>query len=381
MEKEARKLAKSVSEHPNTKKEIKETSAAMRSIMSQMTTKKMWSMMRNLGPQRHTTAVEDASCQVTDTGEAGKPETKETASQTEPTTKHENDNKVTKGQISAVTNYEEYLKLKTHEWPEDVYTVKYKEGREPPRYHDLVAWDEGAKRGRQTKLLLEKYPDLKDLTGKITYLYLTTKKVDSEGKIDVAERVLSKIETDGSEQDCYDNLTHVKNFMVANGRMAVALYPPIDEQNGDTFRRMLECVFSATDIKCTVYYTRDRRSPKKTRERNNTDAVIVSCAKGQTYADLLRTVKDKIKNEKDTTTQIKNIRQARDGNMIITVKPDQNKSVELKTILTKGTDLAARLSIAGGRGHRVTLYIKGMDAVASKQEVGEAIKKASGADK
>ena len=386
MDKEVRKLAKTIAEHPNTKKEIKETAALMRSIMSQMTTKEMRSIMRTQGPQRPsapgkeaTVAAKDAGCQTAGASGAAKPESREAASQTDSITKEERDIKVTKEQVSAVTSYEEYRKLKKYEWPEEVYTVKHAEGIEPPPSHDLVAWDEGTKRSRQTRYITNKYPDLKDLAGKITYVHLTTKKVNAEGKVDVAERILTKIETDGTEEDCYDNLVEVKNFMVKNGRTTVALYPPIDERNGDTFGNMLECVFGSTSIKCTAYYTKERRPLKKTSEKNRTDAVIISRGKGQTYADLLRIVKEKIKNEKESTAQIKNIRQARGGNMVITVKPDQDKAGDLKGILTKGTDLTARLSTAGGRGRRTSLNIKGMDAVATKQEVKEAVQKATGA--
>ena len=197
----------------------------------------------------------------------------------------------------------------------------------------------------------------------------------------MTEKILSKIETDGTEEDCFGKLQQVKEFMVKNGRTMLALYPPVDEENGDTLRRMAECVFGGTTyIKCIVCYRKGRRTPPKAmREREKTDALIVSCAKGQTYADLLRTVKEKIKDEKDATEQIQNIRQARDGRMVIAVKPGQQKAGKLKTILTKGTDIRARVSTAGAGGRAETLLIKGMDAVTTKSEVTEALKEAVGA--
>ena len=228
---------------------------------------------------------------------------------------------------------------------------------------------------------MKKHPDLKEMKGKTTQLYIAKKKVDTEGRVTVTERVISKIEIDGTEEDYYNNLIQVRDFMVKNGRTAAAMYPPLDEQNGNTYRNMMECVFATTNIKCVAYYRKVRRKETRKRERENTDAIIVGRAKDKTYADLLRTVKEKIRDEKDATAQIKSIRQARDGNMIIAVRPEYQKVSQLRNILTEGTEITARVSTAGGRRGGTPIHIKGMDAIATKQEVGEAIQKASGVAK
>ena len=377
MEKEARKLEKVVSENPNTKKEVKEIAAAMRSIVAQMTTTEMWSMVRTTRPPKHDTAPAGAVI-------AKKPDTKEIATQTEtPPTKTEKPKQLQKSQLSAAKDYAGYQDLKKYEWPEDLCTVEHREGTEPPPSYDLVVWDEGEKRCPQTKQMFQKHPELEELSGQVTYLYLTTKKVEADGKTDVTEKILTKVETDGTEEDCFGKLLQVKEFMAKNGRATLALYPPVDEGNGDTLRRMAECVFGGggtTNIRCAVYYRGGRRAPPKAamREREKTDALIVTCAKEQTYADLLRSVKEKIKNQKDATEQIKSIRQARDGRMVIAVKPGQQRAGELKSILTKDMDIRARVSTAGAGGRAETLLIKGMDAVTTKSEVTEALKEVVG---
>lgn len=51
------------------------------------------------------------------------------------------------------------------------------------------------KLGAQSKLVFDKYPDLRDKTGKTTYLYIITKKVDTEENATITEKLLTKIET------------------------------------------------------------------------------------------------------------------------------------------------------------------------------------------
>ena len=91
--------------------------------------------------------------------------------------------------------------------------------------------------------MMDKYRELKEMTGKTTYLHITTKRIDHEGNKIERERVLTKMETDCSESDCYENLLHVREFMEKNDRTNVALYPPGDGRSGETFDRMAECTY------------------------------------------------------------------------------------------------------------------------------------------
>ena len=60
---------------------------------------------------------------------------------------------------------------------------------------------------------MEKYPDVQEMKGKSTYVYVTTKKVDNDGRIAIAERVLTKVETNCTEEDCYETLVKARAFM------------------------------------------------------------------------------------------------------------------------------------------------------------------------
>ena len=142
-DKEARKLAKLVGDNINTKKEIKEIAHSIRILMSQINTTEMMNIMKtrrtNKGPKPEPMTVKgEVECQTNTEGKAVKPDIKEMACQTDPIMKEIRDTCVTREQIRAATKYEEFLELKKYTWPDEVYTVKWEEGTEPPPTHDLV---------------------------------------------------------------------------------------------------------------------------------------------------------------------------------------------------------------------------------------------------
>ena len=187
------------------------------------------------------------------------------------------------------------------------------------REYNLVVWDEGKTREEQTKRLMDKFRELKEMTGKTTFLYITTKRIDHEGNKIEREQMLTKIETDCSELDCYENLMRVRDFMEKN----VALYSPGDARRVEIFGKMAECIFGGTGLNCCVY----RSSSKKenSQKGRDTDAIIVS-QEGKSYADLLKVVKEEDKN---TTDNIDTVRQTKERGVLITLRADEKKTREL----------------------------------------------------
>ena len=119
---------------------------------------------------------------------------------------------------------------------------------------------------------------------------------------------------------------------------------------------MAQCVFGGEeDIHCKVYYrsrTRKRDTPTRAPRERDTDAIIVTRDEGKTYTDLLKTVKEDMKAApQESTTEIKQIRQTRDGNILIAVKRDQRKAVEVREMLSKmaGGTIKAQVTAAGRR--------------------------------
>ena len=215
LDKEARKLDKTMADNPNTKREIKEISLAIRSLTSQATTKHIWSMVstrhqrRSKGPELVAmTETEDAGCQV-DTTETMFAEhlqrmwdaSEDVGVQTEEFefwTPEGKVRKIEQEQIREIKTYEDFARIRNFDWTEKLYTVERQECSplQAVREYELVVWDEGEKRGEQTKRIMDKYKELKEITGKATHLHITTKRIDHEGNKLETEKVLTKVETD-----------------------------------------------------------------------------------------------------------------------------------------------------------------------------------------
>ena len=77
--------------------------------------------------------------------------------------------KATKDKIKEANTLEEYREIKNYDWPEDIYTAtRHSEGGilQQNKDADLVMWDERETVGIQTKALLGKYEDLRELGGR-----------------------------------------------------------------------------------------------------------------------------------------------------------------------------------------------------------------------
>ena len=127
---------------------------------------------------------------------------------------------------------------------------------------------------------------------------------------------------------------------------------------------MAECVFGEDEnIQCSVYYksqVRKRETTTRATRELETDAIIVIKEEGKSYADLLKTVKEGMKTTPaETIDGIQQIRQMRDGNMLITIKRDQRGAVQMKEALTKmvGGTTNVRVRAAGRRRGGVSLHV------------------------
>ena len=382
---EARRLAKLVSLCPNTKKEIKESVAALRYMTSRLTSEEMTELRNEEQTKSKDKGADtaEAGCQV-DTLDEGTAENKsetrkDESTQTERDTKPENKEERTLKMKTKIkeTNTLEGLKIITNQdWPDEVYTAtRHINGSvlQKDREADLVIWDEGEAAGLQTRAAVKKYEELRELKGEMAHLLLSTTTVDATGQRTPKERAITRLQTDGSNEDCFLKLTMVKNNLKERGSKSVAVYPPVGDERGDAFRKIAECVFAGTGVTCWVCYNNKKR--KSEQRKRETDAIIIKGEEGRTFADLLKTVKEGIgKETKEKADNIQNIRKARDGGMVITLKPNQRHTGELKDAISKLPNIKARASTARRKGSgKVSMNLKGMDAITTREEVMAAI--------
>ena len=108
------------------------------------------------------------------------------------------------------------------------------------------------------------------------------------------------------------------------------------------------------------------------------DAVIISREQGRTYANLLRKkLKNKNSDNSEVKQNVRNISGTRDGDLAITTSAGGDSMVNLKKLLSKSGDQKARVSKRRQEENRDGVP-RGTDAVATKEEVAEAVKKETG---
>ena len=258
---------------------------------------------------------------------------------------------------------------------ERVYDTRHVNGTIAEAEHtmDMLVWEETPSTSLQTTELRKRYKDLNNNRGKKAVVYLQTRTEDFEGVQTERDQILLQLVTNGTEEDSYTKLGEAREYLEKQGRERVALYPPEGCQTGSHFRKMVECVFGSSSIKCTVYYKKVERRDKVPGKGRGTDAVMIRRDKGCTYADLLRKVKSKLDNDKEANRTIRNIRGTKEGDLIITTAAGGNSMVNLRKLLSQTGDLRVRNS-RGERRKNVTVFLKGMDAVTTKREVAEAVR-------
>ena len=376
LEKEVRRLDKLVSENTNTKKDIKESTAALRAMVALIYTKETMGYIEghntNAG-KKGRTAEKESQTNETNT------ETRETATQTEDgETNEPGDYIVKREQILEVKNHEDFKQIRNFEWPEETYvSTKHEAGQvtQTGKETDILVWDEGEDNGSQTRRAMAKHPELRELEGDIAHLYLGVESEDASGKRRKSEQVITKIKTNGSERDCFQQMVRVRERMVEKNRIRVATYPPGTDENGEVFRKMAECVFAGTNIECGVYYQHKTKEPHK----RETEAIIVK-QEGKTYAELLRSIKIGMgKEDRNITDNINAIRQTKEGAMVITVKTNGDKTHKLRDIISRMENVQTRIS-TGNKGRRTAIHIKGMDAITTREEIAAAVADEAGVD-
>lgn len=289
--------------------------------------------------------------------------------------------------IEGAKGYQQFSAIRG-KWPEAVHKVAFMAKGSPLSSNKgtdivmLVEEDEEnqGKNGGIRRAFETKYEDLKAMEGKLTRLIINTATEDSTGARKENSQNIYRVELDDSEEDWYNALQEIQKNLSKEGRKKVAIYPPGNDKEGATTRRMAECIFRKTDIKCLVYARElrnedtkrnSKNSGKKTKANPDTGVLIVE-KPGMTYADLLTKVKGGIKVGSKAAQAIESIRKARDGNMLVLVnKTNQDAVEELKREI-QGTG-ALKVKMGGKEERRKSVFIRDIDGIATKADVEEAI--------
>lgn len=267
-------------------------------------------------------------------------------------------------------------------WPEDMYTRT----REASTSHGelnlegdlaLVLDPARATEDKAMENIMKMHPDLRAVVekcdGQLDYMVKTI--ATRTRNLETTERTIAiyilplKIDADGINdmEEAYD--------MVRRLRMSMDIHPTAkinmvlgENLNSDYIRKICECIFYGTDINITLVTNKEKpKSTTKPRGRPTTGKVVVKCG-STTYADLLRSVKEKV-DPKRVGVNVRAIKKTARGDLMLEVDGDAQKADILRRAITRNIDNEVRIA-----NRLVTIHVLDIDATTTKDQVEEAIK-------
>ncbi|CAH1188748.1 unnamed protein product [Phyllotreta striolata] len=365
--KASKRLNELVNKSTNTKTEIKEAITALRYNIDRLATD------INKRKDEEKSKNKDQGTQVGDR----KPETREIGIQVN------NMAMDIEKEIGNNQNFEDVDALLNHDWPEDVY-VRTKEVVDYPIKRDkdkdlVLLVDPGGGEKGLGKIIIERCPEAWDLINpdqeEVKYLNNITKTITSDGVSEEKSKYIFVIphnvqEEPNNFEKIYNKVVQLRDQIIKENRRKV-VFAAAEGINRSACRRILECVFRKTsvDLECRVPNGAQRvRQDGGGESQGSRSSVLTIKKEGQTYAELLKTIKDKVNIEK-MGINIKKIRESGTENIQLVLNEGKEKTMHLaKEITTHCKDVNVITRTFG-----TTLYVLGMERTTTAEEVTNAL--------
>ncbi|KAJ8912626.1 hypothetical protein NQ315_015138 [Exocentrus adspersus] len=158
--------------------------------------------------------------------------------------------------------------------------------------------------------------------------------------------------------------------------------PNIEGVPSQNLRKLAELILGEAGIKTRIHIPRAGKQAHRTtgaagsqtadKRQRTTEAILVK-QEGQTYAGLLKAVKERVSPSTKAAEAIKTIRKSKDGHLVMVVDgKDKDLVAKLRQDLAEVE--GSKVTVVGaGRNRNVTLYIKEIDGITSAEEVEAAL--------
>lgn len=298
--------------------------------------------------------------------------------------------------------FEDLQKIVSRAWPETVFNrvaVRETGVLSIPDGEDVAiptSRDLGPEKGIY-KRLKDRYREMEYLRetlgpkGNTTYLI---NRIGIPGATEVEYRdryVYLMVQTEAAgdppmDKDVYDAACALRDKLIEHGRARVSV-PVFREKDLENTRKILEYVFHPTLIEVEIYClsgkkartakkqgkeretTPVERGPKATGgDRRKQEAVIVESG-GQSYAKLLKTIKDKV-SPKELGIDIRQLRRTRAGDILITTDGRAGDADKLRQALATNVE---GLTVRKGSREEVTFHIRDLDATVNREDMRDAL--------
>lgn len=193
---------------------------------------------------------------------------------------------------------------------------------------------------------------------------------------------------DADDRVVFQCLKTIKEHLLKNNKTNIAV-PESDNVGGTVMKRMLEFLFADTTICVSVFKLASSEQTVKRAKAPRTFASVVSHPgpknkptgpkpetirvqmKDKTYSDILKAVKRAV-NPDQIGVDVGKVAKLRNGDLILTIRNGSDKAEVLKREIGEKLPEATTSLLT----KKKVLHIKGMDEIATKEEVKEAVVKA-----
>lgn len=391
----ADKLSKNIDR--NTKKEIKDLSIQLTRKTAELNQIEMWDWLEEIVdnsietwshpcPLTEKTGPATVTDQCTQTEPDGNgnikiPNKRDTETQTEDDTMKAARLRQQIHEDLTPQNLEDLL---SERWPEEVYLkTRLKEGH-PLDANDrdtdqIIFVQDGEKDMNKGvyKAYADRFPELVDMTEENSMNYITQTVKTFKGETEVTtETSIYRINIDNANTMSLLSVLSVMNkaaLRISENRRTKVAMPRITNVEESKLRKIIEIAFRNFNGIVDLYIRKARRqqNPRTERsKRSGNDAILIRRTEGQTYADLLKNIKDEIITLK-TDAKITKIKETRKGDAIVTLeKNDKHLNVLSQSIKRRfGQQVYVKPD-----EKQVILHVRDIDAIATKQDIEDAVK-------
>jgi len=139
-------------------------------------------------------------------------------------------------------------------------------------------------------------------------------------------------------------------------------------------RKTIECALAKADLQVSLYFEpkSHRNKVQSTKQARNMPEAIVIEKGNKTYADLLKAVKSELQAT-NLTKEVGNARMTKKGDLLLTMDSKAKDGAKNIAKALKGINGDTAIKSVSRRGDNVTLHLKGLDALATKKDVEDAI--------
>ncbi|KAF5291805.1 hypothetical protein FQR65_LT20410 [Abscondita terminalis] len=375
---EIKNLYKLTRENINTKREIKDAVAKLRSLSTSINTYDMQNLLQTLGRQQETSEQEPIITNLTVELQASKDKEddlikalEECRLEKEQITNelhkmradaeklkkllsmtNEKDIPVDMNDIQKTNNFEEYKNLVDREWLEGAFQVTTMAEGSPqksPINHDLAVWLHHNNENSLSNIeeeMLELFPALNEMEEDVGFYTITTTMSKLGARVQ-KNRHIFKLKCENEEEEFFNSLKHITEMRLNEEMMnPLTLYIP-GSMKPEPFRRLVECACRESKTPINILYVRPRKITPTTKRRVKNSYALVVGTTDKSYTDVLKQVKTAIEHT-DANQAILGMRSTKNGDLLIVTQKDDeaikklNQAIRIRDLTTTVKNMPSR---------------------------------------